>query len=105
MAVVLADQHAREHAETIEFFGRPAATYTSPARLHAISGAPVIVGTCIRTGLMKYRLQLSKPLSCRKTGHRRADLRSVLQAITAELEQAIRRHPEQYLWSHRRWRM
>jgi len=101
---LLIDQHAREHAMTIDFFGRPAATYVTPALLHLRTGLPVVFGCCTRTGPLRFRLTLSKPIEPEPTGHRDTDIRRVLEELTRQLETAIRARPEQYLWSQRRWR-
>jgi len=44
------------------------------------------------------------PMDARPTGDKDADIRSILEEINRQLEDAIRRRPEQYLWAHRRWR-
>jgi lauroyl/myristoyl acyltransferase len=38
------------------------------------------------------------------TGDKEADIRASLEMINRQLEDVIRRYPEQYLWAHRRWR-
>ena len=38
------------------------------------------------------------------TGDRDHDVRTILTELNRRLEEYIRLHPEQYLWSHRRWR-
>jgi KDO2-lipid IV(A) lauroyltransferase len=101
---LLFDQHAMGQPVEIEFFGRPAATYASAALLHLVSGAAIVFGTCIRTGPMRFRLELSEPLRFPRTGDRDRDVRSVLADVSGRLEAVVRAHPEQYLWAHRRWR-
>jgi len=102
---VMVDQHARSRGIVLDFFGRPAATYTSPARLHLTTGAPVCFAVCVRTATGIYDLHISEPLSYSQTSDKDKDLRAILEDLTARLEQAVRRHPDQYLWAHRRWRV
>jgi KDO2-lipid IV(A) lauroyltransferase len=102
---LLFDQHAAGQSMYVDFFGRPAATYASAALLHLVSGAPIVFGSCIRTGAFRFRLEMSEPLRFPRTGDRQADVRNVLRDVSARLEAVVRAHPEQYLWAHRRWRV
>lgn len=102
---VMVDQHARSRGVVVDFFGRPAATYTSPARLHQATGAPICFAVCVRTAPGTYELHISEPLQYPKTGNRNEDLRTILEDLTGRLEKAVRSHPDQYLWAHRRWRV
>jgi KDO2-lipid IV(A) lauroyltransferase len=104
MVAMLTDQHARLRGMQIPFFGVPASTHTVAARLHLLTGAPILPGYALRTGPMRTRIVFGEPLRFSRTGDREADTRAILTTITARLEAVIRQHPEQYLWSHRRWR-
>lgn len=88
----------------VDFFGRPAATYTTPAILHLITGAPLCFGYCLRTSEGNHELHLKGPFKFSPTGNRKADTRTIMEKLTRELETAIRAHPGQYLWAYRRWR-
>ena len=101
---LLTDQHASVSGIAIDFFGRPAATYPTPAVLHRLTGAPILFGTPIRLGPLRYRFTVTEPLQYAKTGDREADIRRITQDLAYRLEAAIREHPGQYLWAHRRWK-
>jgi Kdo2-lipid IVA lauroyltransferase/acyltransferase len=101
---LLIDQHARQHAMRIPFFGTPAATHTSPAMLHLITKVPLCFGYCVRTGPMRFRFVAGPPIRRKPTGKRQEDVRALLEQLTEELESAVKAYPEQYLWAHRRWR-
>lgn len=101
---LLADQRASSGGMMIDFFGCPALTYTSPALLHLVTGAPLCFGYCIRTGRMSYKLTALAPIERKPTGDRERDVKAILEELNRELERAIRQNPEQYLWAHRRWR-
>jgi len=88
----------------VDFFGVPASTHTSPALLHLVTRAPLSFGYCLRTGRMAYKMVALAPIRHEPTGNKEKDVRAVLQTIHRCLEDAIRAHPEQYLWAHRRWR-
>jgi KDO2-lipid IV(A) lauroyltransferase len=102
---LLTDQHASAGGIVVSFFGRPAATYTTPAVLHRLTHAPVVFGSAVRLGTLRYRFVVSEPLDYPCTDDREADIRAITQDLASRLEAAIRRHPEQYLWAHRRWKV
>ncbi len=102
---ILFDQHApHQQGMMIDFFGKPASTYTSPAMLHLVTGIPLCFGVCRQTGQNSYVMKLDAPLATARSGNRKQDVAHIMGALHKKLEQAIRRAPEQYLWSHRRWR-
>ncbi len=96
---ILVDQHTKKGAK-LRFFGRTAYTFTSATRLAMRSGAPMVVGTFVRLGPYRYRLVGGAPLRL----SRESDRDAATQEVNDRLEAAIREHPEQYLWFHRRWR-
>lgn len=102
---LMMDQHAGKTGVTIDFFGHPASTHSSPALLHLLTGAPLFFGYCIRTGLMQYQLVVLEPIKYNSCGNREMDIKTIMEIITKQLETAIRANPEQYLWMHRRWRI
>lgn len=83
----------------VPFFGVPAATLAMCGRLAKITRAKVCL--CIAemtdTG---YTVHISKPWENYPTGDDTADTRR----IVAELEEWIRKLPDQYLWTHRRFK-
>ena len=104
---LLTDQHARgDNALKIDFFGRPAATYASPAFLQMLTGVPIVFAYSVRDGLLHFHEYFSEPLYfsySKKT--RDTDIFNATQALAKMLEDAIRKFPEQYLWAHRRWKV
>ena len=102
---LLTDQHAGSSGLVIDFFGRPASTYATPAVLHRLTHAPIIFGGPIRLGMLRYRVILSEPLAYAPTADRDADTLHITQDLATRLEAMIRQYPEQYLWAHRRWKV
>lgn len=93
--------YGRRHSEFTDFFGRPAATITTPAWLAKLSGAPVVPFYFHRLpGFRGYELVVYPPLENYPSGDPAADARTQ----NAVLEEAIRRTPDQYLWVHRRFK-
>ena len=97
---ILMDQYTWK-GPLLTFFGRPARTYTTAARLAIRTGAPVVAGSFVRVG--PYRYRLVAPAGVLSFG-KGSDRDAATQALNDCLEAAIRQYPEQYLWAHRRWR-
>ena len=103
---ILSDQHARgDSAVVIDVFGRPAKTYSTPAVLQQLTGAPIFFIYSLRTGFMRFRLKFSEPLFYKVSKESKAaDILAATQDLSKRLEEIIRQYPEQYLWAHRRWK-
>lgn len=97
---ILMDQHTGKGAK-LKFFGRPAYTFTSATRLAMRSEAPIVVGSFVRIAPYRYKLVGDAPLKFTQND----DRDKATQLLNDRLEKAIRQYPEQYLWSHRRWRL
>lgn len=101
---LMIDQHQSSGRVRIDFFGRPAWTTKSVALLHLLTGAPILVTLCARTGPLQYEVIARGPFRFPRTGDREHDSTTIMQALTREVEEFVRKHPEQYMWGHRRWR-
>ena len=53
---------------------------------------------------MKFRMEAFDPIWPKPSGDRDADILALTTEINRRIEDIVRRYPEQYLWSHRRWR-
>ena len=95
---ILMDQYTYG-GSMLRFFGRPARTVTSAARLAVRYGYPVAVGSFVRIGAFRYRA-LGSVITFEKGTNRD----QAAQILNDRLEEAIRKCPDQYLWMHRRWR-
>lgn len=83
------------------FFGIPAATLTATERLVRLTGCSVIPMFPVYDGsTRRYRVQLYPALENFPTGDVVADL----ARLNAEMEEHIRRAPDQYWWIHRRFK-
>jgi len=96
---IVCDQHASGNGVVCDFLGLPAKTVTSPARLHLSSGAPILCACAIRTGVMKFTNIVTDPLDTAG-----ASVTEITAEINRRFGAFIRAYPDQYLWSHNRWR-
>jgi KDO2-lipid IV(A) lauroyltransferase len=99
----LIDQDTAVQSIFVPFFGYPAATPRAAADLALRTGAAVVVGFCQRKEDGRYQLSM-KEMSPRQTGDVENDVAALTKDLTAEIESAIRRTPEQWVWMHRRWK-
>jgi Kdo2-lipid IVA lauroyltransferase/acyltransferase len=87
----------------VPFFGHPAWSSTVPAMLARRIGARLWVGRCIRIGKeSRFRVCL-KEVKVPWTDNPAADIAVITADIQREFEAFIREHPEQWMWSNKRW--
>jgi len=104
LIAVLCDQDAHEDGEFIPFFGRLASTPRGGAVLQLKTDASPIF--CYATGLPRGRWRITfEDIPVPQEGMDRKDAETaVLTYVTRRLQEEIRKHPEQWLWMHRRWK-
>ena len=101
---ILIDQHiSGADAVNVEFFERPAATTSAVAALALRTGAPVVPVFALPSGRGRYRLIYEHPIEPPAAESDDA-VRELTQRCTDVLEMYVRRHPDLWLWMHRRWR-
>jgi KDO2-lipid IV(A) lauroyltransferase len=101
---LLIDQHLHTpDAVYVDFFRRPAATTSALAALALRTGAPVIPVFALPLYRGRYRLVYEHAVDPPSADTPDA-VRDFTQRCTDVLEMYVRRHPELWLWMHRRWR-
>jgi KDO2-lipid IV(A) lauroyltransferase len=104
--VYVFDQHARKgEGVVVDFLGQPASTFKSLALLAMETGAPVIPSSSWREPDGTHVLRFEEPLpliECEDVGEA---IRRNTRAYNAALERMLLRHPEQWIWMHRRWKV
>jgi len=104
---VLIDQHIHgPDAVYVEFFERRAATASAVSALALRTGSPVVPVFALPLGNGRYRLIYEHPVEPPADAPDAADIaiREFTQRCTDVLEMYVRRHPDLWLWMHRRWR-
>jgi KDO2-lipid IV(A) lauroyltransferase len=96
------DQAARgTHTLLVPFFGEPAMTLSATSRIARMSGTAVVpVSYCRRPDDSGYDIEFFPALEDFPTDDIEADTRR----LVGILEGFIRACPEQYLWSHKKFR-
>ncbi len=104
MIGILLDQNtAAREAVFVDYFGRPAATHKGLAIMALRTGAALLPTFMIREK-GRHRVVIEKPLDIVRTGDLESDLREATALFTRTIEAAVRRHPDHWLWVHRRWK-
>jgi KDO2-lipid IV(A) lauroyltransferase len=105
---ILIDQDIRNvQSVFVPFFGRPAATPRAAADLALRSGATALVVTCHRRGPRAgdgHRIQVIEVPYDGAPADREAEVLRLTAACASIQEQAIRRHPAEWVWMHQRWK-
>lgn len=101
---VLADQAPRESAVPVTFFGRECWATVAPAMVALRARVPIHVVTMTRNADGRYTLRVSPQVELPRSGDFRQDILLITQRCQDLLEAEIRRHPDQWLWLHRRWK-
>ena len=103
--VYVLDQHAvGREGITVDFLGHPASTFKSLAVLALNTGAPVIPACSWREPDGTHVLRFEEPLPLIECNDTSEAIRRNTQSYNAALERMLLRHPEQWIWMHRRWK-
>jgi KDO2-lipid IV(A) lauroyltransferase len=102
---LVSDQHATSHPVVVDFFGRPAATPRGPAMFAVKVNCPIVSGVLIREKFNRHRAVIYPPFYPPQSGDTEKDVTTLTQQYTSRFEAAIREHPDQWMWTHRRWKI
>lgn len=101
---ILIDQHVQSRdAIYVDFFNRPAATTSVVAALALRTGARVVPLFALPIGAGRYRMIYEHPVEP-PSDDTEDQIHEFTQRCTDVLEMYVRRHPNLWLWMHRRWR-
>ena len=100
------DQNAkRSDAVWVPFFGEPAATTTGLARLAEISGAPVVPVFIVRQpDYRSHRIVIQDEIPLVRDPDGKLDIEQTTARFVHAIEGMVAHYPEQFLWTHRRYR-
>lgn len=87
----------------VDFFGKPAYTTDSPARLAYMTGAVIVPAFMVRDKDV-YRLFMDEPIEFNRDNDKDAEIRAITQKLSSIIEKYVRQNPEQWGWMHNRWK-
>jgi len=103
---ILADQNTMPaEGVFVDFFGKSACTTTGLARVALHTDAAVVPGYAYwDETIQKYRLRFEPPVELVRTGDTERDVLENTRRFTKIIEEIIRKHPDQWVWVHQRWK-
>jgi KDO2-lipid IV(A) lauroyltransferase len=105
MIGILMDQNAsRREGVFVDFFGRPASTSRSIALLAVRTRTPIVPVFARRDPGGRHTVVIHPALAAPAANDAEAAVVELTARCTTAIERAIREAPEQWLWSHDRWR-
>jgi KDO2-lipid IV(A) lauroyltransferase len=100
----VADQDAGRHGAFVRFLGRPASTHKGPAQFAVRRNSPVVAGFIHGVDGGTHRVRLLPPMWPDRSLDEETAVVELMQRYTDALSDAVREHPDQYFWAHRRWK-
>ena len=96
---LMIDQRVSEGI-SINFFNKPALTTTIPAQFVKKYGAQIVPIYIERLKDINFKIEILKPLVFPEN----ASLNSITLHLNKVLEEMILKNPEQWIWTHNRWK-
>jgi len=100
---LMVDQRVGEGPK-INFFNQPAQTTTIPAQLALRYNCKLVPISLKRIENINFEMTVHQPYEILKTGNDEQDVQSITLKINEIIEKMIIENPNQWLWSHNRWK-
>ena len=101
---LVSDQNAGVRGVFVDFFDVPASTFKGPGLFAVKTGCAVIPIFIVRQGYQKHIGYLGPEVTIEPTGDAGQDITAWCSAFSAAIEDFVRRHPDHWLWIHKRWK-
>lgn len=102
LVAIAIDQWAGNEGLWIDFFDLPTSTTSLPARLAEKTGCALVPAYCIRLGSGRYQINILPEVAIGDKGDNWVE--DMTKALNCLLEKQISSFPEQWLWTHKRWK-
>ncbi len=87
-----------------DYFGLPVFNPTAVADLAMRTNAAIMMGVGWPDKTGRVTLKFYDEISAVSTGDRATDVQRITDAITRDVERFVREHPDQWLWTYKRWK-
>lgn len=105
VVAALNDQYTRRSRGVfVPFFGVRASTSPGPAMIALRAGVELLPVACVRIGPDRHRVVIRPPLARPGPGDRSRDAELLTARANEAIEALVRAYPDQWMWSHRRFR-
>jgi KDO2-lipid IV(A) lauroyltransferase len=102
--ILAADQAASTESPSVEFFGRMVPTFTGPALFALRSGAALVIGLAVAQEDGTYRMRFREVPTDDLADASESNVLELTRRHVRMTEEIIREHPEQWMWTHKRWK-
>jgi len=103
IVIFLADQDAHDSGVFVPFFHQSASTPRGPAVIALRRDVPAVMTFVVRRedGIFEINFE---PILYEREGDLETDVEGFTRTFTSRLEEYVRKHPDQWLWLHKRWK-
>lgn len=105
ICMVVDQNMKRSQGMFVDFLGKTASTPRSIAWIARESGAPVFTGYAYRTAPGRFKLVIGEEIPWQSHDDPEEELRINMQRYSDVLGELILSRPDQWLWTHRRWKV
>jgi KDO2-lipid IV(A) lauroyltransferase len=105
VVAIAPDQHAPGRQLVMDFLGRPASVAEGPAVFSLRTEAPILPYCMRRVAYDRHHLYSGPPLYPNEYREKDDPVSAMTRAYLDFFEECIRKHPEQWMWTHRRWKI
>jgi len=105
IVAIVGDQSApKDSSVKVKFFVKDVPTFEGTARFAIKTGAAVLFCLAIRNEDYSYLVDVKEIDTSKYKDYTEENIRALTQEHAAMLEEAIRKHPDHWLWFHRRFK-
>ena len=101
---LIADEYKRYGGVEVDFFGHKTPTAVGPAVLSLRTGAALVPLFIARQKDNTHKIIIEPALTCTLSGDQSIDIHTITSACTKRSEFYVRKYPDQWLWTNRRWK-
>ncbi|MEA1981646.1 MAG: lysophospholipid acyltransferase family protein, partial [candidate division Zixibacteria bacterium] len=103
--VILPDQHDSTQSLIMDFLGEPASIFKGPAVFSLRTGVPIIPVMIRRERYDKHVIICDEIIYPPEDGFNKENIEMIMGKINKFIEGNIKKYPDQWLWTHRRWKV
>ena len=100
---LISDQNAGRKGTNAQFFNRSVSVPKGAAAFHLKTNTPILLGFCILSMDFTYHLSFQELDMEGLPEKSNEAIVEINQRYSKLLEEAVREHPQQYFWFHRKW--
>jgi len=100
---LMVDQRVTE-GEKVLFFNQPAYTTTIPAQIALKFSSKIVPISLKRISDVKFNMVVEKPIDVERSENQNKDILDISIKLNSVMENMIKNNPDQWIWSHNRWK-